>query len=195
MVRHSATVDNFPFVRVICDEQRPESWGSDCRDLCEIVHIRDSGDTVLALPFFALEELIYGWIFDKFAGVYSQYRYARSDNTLLMYLVKGVMSKFNHYYLGIYHRFGYCTLKVQTERGTQDGALDDNKYYLMSKKIYSHRFSTDCFSDFFTTKALRSDVGLDDLKEYHSDRASLEELKEQNSYFISDLINGIINDN
>ena len=42
MVRHSATVDNFPFVRVITDEQRPESWGADARDLCEIVHIRES---------------------------------------------------------------------------------------------------------------------------------------------------------
>ena len=37
MVRHSATIDNFPFVKVICDEQRPESWGADARDLCEIV--------------------------------------------------------------------------------------------------------------------------------------------------------------
>lgn len=59
MVRHSATVDNFPFVRVITDEQRPESWGADARDLCEIVHIRESGETCLAMPFFSLAELLY----------------------------------------------------------------------------------------------------------------------------------------
>lgn len=28
MCRHSATVDNFPFIKVFTDEQRPESWGS-----------------------------------------------------------------------------------------------------------------------------------------------------------------------
>ena len=27
MCRHSATVDNFPFIKVFTDEQRPESWG------------------------------------------------------------------------------------------------------------------------------------------------------------------------
>ncbi len=43
MVRHSATVDKYPFVKVITDEQRPESWGADARDLCDIVHIRESG--------------------------------------------------------------------------------------------------------------------------------------------------------
>ncbi len=35
MCRHSATVDNFPFIKVFTDEQRPESWGADARDLCD----------------------------------------------------------------------------------------------------------------------------------------------------------------
>ena len=32
MCRHAATVDNFPFIKVFTDEQRPESWGADARD-------------------------------------------------------------------------------------------------------------------------------------------------------------------
>ena len=36
----------------------------------------------------------------------------------------------------------------------------------MFKKIYSKRFSTDCFSDFFTQKALKSKLGLNDLQEF-----------------------------
>ncbi len=32
MCRHSATIDNFPFIKVFTDEQRPESWGADARD-------------------------------------------------------------------------------------------------------------------------------------------------------------------
>lgn len=191
MVRHSATVDNFPFVRVITDEQRPESWGADARDLCEIVHIRESGETRLAMPFFSLAELLYDWIFSKFAGLYYQYRYLRSDNTLTMYLLKLITSKVHHYYTGIYNRFGYCTLRVQVESGTQDGQIFENKYYLANKKIYSKRFSTDCFSDFFTEKALRSSVGIDDLREYSTEKATFDELQEQNSYFVNDLLNGL----
>ncbi len=191
MVRHSATVDNFPFVRVITDEQRPESWGADARDLCEIVHIRESGETCLAMPFFSLAELLYGWLFGKFAGLYYRYRFVRSDNTLPMYLLKAVTAKIHHYYTGIYNRFGFCTLRVQVESGTQDGQLDDNKYFIMSKKIYSKRFFTDCFSDFFTEKALRSPVGIDDLREYATEKATFDELQAQNSYFINDLLNGL----
>lgn len=191
MVRHSATVDNFPFIRVITDEQRPESWGADARDLCEIVHIRESSETYLAMPFFSLAELLYSWLFGKFAELYYRYRFVRSDNTLPMYLLKAVTAGIHHYYTGIYNRFGFCTLHVQVESGTQDGQLDDNKYFLTSKKIYSKRFSTDCFSDFFTEKALRSPVGIDDLQEYATEKATFDELREQNSYFINDLLNGL----
>ncbi len=194
MVRHSATVDNFPFVRVITDEQRPESWGADARDLCEIVHIRESGETRLAMPFFSLAELLYGWLYNKFSGLYYEYRFNRGDNTLAMYLLKGLTAKMRDYYTGIYNRFGYCVLSVQVESGTQDGTIQDDKYYLMSKKIYSKRFSTDCFSDFFTVKALRSPVGINDLNEYATEKATFGELAMQNSYFVNDLLNGLKND-
>lgn len=191
MSRHSANVDNFPFVRVITDEQRPESWGADARDLCEIVHIRDSGEIRLAMPFFSLEELLYDWLFGKFEGLYYQYRFVRSDNTLFMYLLKLITAKIHHYYTRIYNRFGYCSLRVQIESGTQDGVLDENKYYIMPKKIYSKRFATDCFSDYYTVKALRSSIGIDDLAEYETEKATFNELGSQNSYFINDLLSGM----
>ena len=193
MVRHSATVDNFPFVRVITDEQRPESWGADARDLCEIVHVQESGETRLAMPFFSLAELLYSWLFGRFSGLYYRYRFIRSDNTLTMYLLKSATAQIFRYYSGIYNRFGYCRLRVRVESGTQDGEYNENNYFLMSKKIYSKRFSTDCFSDFFTEKALRSPVGIDDLKEYVTEKATFAELGAQHSYFISDLFDGLHN--
>ena len=188
MVRHSATVDNFPFVRVITDEQRPESWGADARDLCEIVHVRDSSETRLAMPFFAFGEMLYDWVFGRFVRLYYDYRFNRGDNTLTMYLLKTLTAKISKYYSGIYNRFGYSVLDVQTENGTQDGRLEDGKYYLMTKKIYSRRFATDCFSDFFTKKSLQSAVGIDDLQEYATEKASFDELNAQNSYFVGDLM-------
>ena len=194
MIRHSATIDYVPFVKFFTDEQRPESWGADARDLCEIIHIKDGGKTKLALPFFALEELLYSFIYDKFVGLYLQYRYVRADNTLIIYAFKKLMAIFQGYYKRTYNMYGYSKMLVQVESGTQDGELADKAYYLDNKRIYADRFSTDCFSDFFTTKSLRSSVGIDDLEEYQTSKATLEELKMQNSYFVADLVQKQEND-
>lgn len=191
MVRHSATVDHFPFVRVICDEQRPESWGADARDLCEIVYIKESGDMKLAMPFFSLGELIYDWLFSKFRNLYVDYRFRRGDNSLTMYMLKSFVAKVQSYYTHIHNRFGFRELQMQVESGTMDGDIKQCKYYLATKKIYSKRFSTDCFSDFFTQKALRSTMGIDDLNEYATEKATFGELGCQNSYFVSELLEGI----
>ena len=173
--------------KVITDEQRPESWGADARDLCEIVHIRESGETRLAMPFFFIGELLYSALFGKFINLYYDYRYTRGDNTLSMYLLKGLTAKVQKYYSGIYNTFGYCALRVQVESGTQDGEIEEKRYFLANKKIYSKRFSTDCFSDFFTYKALRSPVGIDDLPVYGTEKATVPEMKSQHSYFVDNL--------
>lgn len=188
MVRHSATVDKFPFVKVITDEQRPESWGADARDLCEIVRIDDASEFRLCMPFFTITETLYESIYKRFEGIYRQYRYMRGDNTLFMYLLKGIASRFNAYVTEIRNTFGVSTVNVVIESGTMNGESKAQRYYLMSKKIYSKRFSTDCFSDFFMQKALKSNVGIADLSEYATEKATFEELKTQNSYFMNDLI-------
>jgi hypothetical protein len=68
-----------------------------------------------------------------------------------------------------------------------DGKVEKKKYYLMNQKIYSNRFSTDCFSDYFNERAKNTNLGLNDYLEYETERATVEELKEQNSYFINAL--------
>lgn len=187
MVRHSATVDGYPFVKVITDEQRPESWGADARDLCEIIRIEQRSERKLAMPFFSLEELLHTFVFEKFSNMYYQHRYQRGDNSLTMYLFKTVCAKFHEYYVKTYNRFGYSVCDVVVEKGTQDGEKTTNKYYLSSKKIYSKRFSTDCFSEFFAEKALRAPLGLDDLPEFRTEKATFDEMLQENSYFFGDL--------
>ena len=90
MCRHSATIDNYPFIKVFTDEQRPSSWGADARELCDIVHIVSSGNTRLALPFFTIEEMLNEWLFNWFINLYADFRFNRGDNTLLIYLLKKV---------------------------------------------------------------------------------------------------------
>lgn len=121
MVRHSATVDNFPFVKVITDEQRPASWGADARDLCDIVTIVESSEQRLAMPFFFVAELLHSFFFGKFEEMYYTYRYNRADNTLPIYLFKALFAKFHKFYYGKYNLYGYSVSKVRVEAGTQDG--------------------------------------------------------------------------
>lgn len=187
MVRHSATVDNFPFVRVITDEQRPESWGADARDLCEIVNIDECSEMRLAMPLFFVEDLIVNLIYKGFEKRYKKYRYDRGDYTLPMYLYHGFIAKLMRYQKRIYNTFGYCKVDLNVENGTQDGKIEKKHYYLSSKKIYSKRFSTACFGGFFTEKALRSTVGIDDLDEFKSEKATFAEMERENSYFFNDL--------
>ena len=188
MVRHSATVDNYPFVKVITDEQRPESWGADARDLCEIVNIDECSEMLLSMPLFNIGDIICSWLIRKFSSAYYNYRFERGDNTLLMYLYHGIASIVWKYQKRIYNTFGYFNLTLQVESGRQNGEIKSSKYFLMCKKIYSKRFSTDCFSGFFHEKALRSELGLNDLEEFASEKASFEEMMMENSYFFNDLI-------
>ena len=187
MIRHSATVDNFPFVRVITDEQRPESWGADARDLCDIIHIDERSERRLAMPLFAISDLLIDWALNKFTSKYYDYRYDRGDNTLPMYLYHGFVSMLDKYRIGIYHTFGYKQLNLLVECGTQDGAQSKKKYYEMEQKIHRKRFSTDAFSDYFNQKALLSSIGINDIPEFMTEKATWDELLSENSYFFNDL--------
>lgn len=185
MCRHSATVDNFPFIKVFTDEQRPESWGADARDLCDVIHIVSSGEQRLALPFYTIEEMVSEWAFNRFMRLYEDFRYRRGDNTLLVHILKSVTAWLWRRNLRVCNRYGYSVLKIEKERGTMDGKAEKKKYYLMNAKIYAKRFSTDCFSDYFNDLARKSHCGLADYLEYATEKASVAELKAQNSYFIN----------
>lgn len=187
MCRHSATVDNYPFIKVFADEQRPESWGADARDLCDIVNIVSSGELKLAMPFYTIGDMIAEWAFNRFIGLYYDFRFRRGDTTLLVHVLKSVTARLWKRNIKIYNRYGYSVLKIEKERGTMDGKIFKKKYYLMSAKIYRKRFATDCFSDYFNDMALRTNVGLNDYREYLTECASVDELQAQNSYFINTL--------
>lgn len=186
MARHRAVVDNFVFLKIIADEQRPSSLGADARELFDIIHIRDKSDAALAMPFFSLEELVYLWLYGKFEAVYSKYRFLRGDNTLAMYLLKNVTAALRRYYARIYNRYGYTCLTVEIEDGSLEGVFAKNKYYLMWKKIYAMRFATDSTAGFFEERALRSPVGLNDVAVYGGVRATWAELSRQGSFMIGD---------
>ena len=69
-----------------------------------------------------------------------------------------------------------------------DAAREEHEYFISSKKTYAKRYATDCFSDYYAEKAIECRRGIGDLPRYETERASFEELKKQNSYFIKSLL-------
>ena len=134
MCRHSATVDNFPFIKVFCDEQRPESWGADARDLADVITIEKSGEQKLALPFYTIEEMITEWIFNRFISFYYDLRFLRGDNTLLVYLLKKAAAYLFKRNERIYNRYGFSVLNILKEKGTMEGKKEKKKKFLHLKK-------------------------------------------------------------
>ena len=141
MSRHSATVDNFPFIKVFADEQRPESWGADSRDLAEVLTILSAGEQRISLPFYTIEEMICEQAYCKFLRVYEDFRFRRGDNTLLVHILKTVTAKLWRRNEKIRNLYGYSTLALAKQRGTLDGKAQKKKYFLCNRKIYARRYS------------------------------------------------------
>ena len=187
MSRHSATVDNFPFIKVFADEQRPESWGADARELAEVITILSTGERRIAMPFYTIEEMFCEQAYCKFLRLYDDFRFRRGDNTLLVHILKSVVAKLWKHNEKIKNLYGYSVLALAKQRGTLDGKAKKKKYFLCNRKIYARRFTTDCFSDYFNDLAIKAKIGINDYEEYNSEKASVNELKQQHSYFIGGL--------
>lgn len=189
MARHSATVDYYPFVRFFVDDQRPESWGADARDLCTLFSISKKTQNMrLALPFYSLEGLFSDFLQAKFEAIYSKYRFLRGDNCLFMYLVKTISAKLYQRNLRVLNEYGYNELVLSTASGRMDAKPIEHCYYLANKKILAKRYSTDCYSEVFDRNVLKTQVGINDFDEYQSEKATFDELVKQNSYFVRDLL-------
>lgn len=188
MIRHGGTVMNYCFVKLFTEEQRPESWGADARDLCELIFIDKVQEKNILVPIFFIDEIIHHIIFNNYDYSYYQRRYERGDIKLWDYLKHNLISKLHNYYNRMYNIFGCTKLNLQLESGRMDDKNPIEKsYYMMDKKIYSNRYSTDCYSSFFKMKSSKSEYGLIDLPEYQNIKASTEEMTLQNSYFYQDL--------
>jgi hypothetical protein len=189
MSRHACVVANKVFVKIFMDMQRAESINADARELGDLVQVNVNSDMFPVLPFYSpfyLFDLLYGWLRGRFVKFYSNYRYMRGDNTLFMYILKGLFARLDHFRVRTYNLFDCQQLRLVVENGSREGDILERKYYRMSKKIYSKRYSTDCLSGIFETRAERNTVGLDDMAEFAETCANNYELGLMNSYFYND---------
>lgn len=187
MIRHRATVCYYPFVRIITDEQRPESWGADARDLCSVMELGESSDLIVLYRGLFFDGFVHDIIYPKFQNFYLEMRNLRGDNTLLVYLFKNVLALLENRYDKLKNRFGFYQLPVTIRDGDLNGECKKAIYYISRKKTYSGRFATDSHADFFIRMAFKSGIGLFDFVEYQDVRQTEDEMKLQNSYFYLDM--------
>ena len=184
LIRHTSTINNYPYCKFLADEQRPESLEVDLRDLFDIVRIKRSDKYKCVFPLYFERPFL-----ECINEIYDKYNleriFYRSNDSLKYYLARKIIGWLYGVNTRILNKYGVykCDLEIETS-GIND--IQSVKYYLMKKKIYSNRFKTDAYNSFF--KASRSDlIGIGDINQYESTRASKAELQAQNSYFIRDL--------
>lgn len=190
MSRHACVIANRVFLYILNDLQRTGSLNSDMLELGDTIDVFDKNEMSPVLPFFSpfwIIDLFCSFAFDKFYNYYTEYRYNRADNSLILYLVKTVMSKLYGYRERTNNLFGCQTVKLYVSRGFQDGKVKDCKWYRQSKKIYSKRYSTDCLSGIFEARGEINRIGIDDLREYADMMATHDELLMQHSHFQNEI--------
>ena len=187
MLRHAGTVDNTCFIKVFMDDQRANSLNADCRELSEYTLKLHTTEDIFktTLSLYWIEPMILQLIVDIRNKLYYKFRHVRNDNTLFIYFINSIANKANNYLINRFNTFSYRVNEISVLSGEE--LIREQKYYLSTKKIYSNRYATDCYADFFDNKFALSDVGFIDLRSYASYIASMEELNMQHSYFINDL--------
>lgn len=187
MARHKATICGYPFVFFLADEQRDNSLNADTRELMNIINIDTKNPTELLMPCFFVEDLLHEIIYPRFVNFFAEYRFTRGDTCLLMYLLKNGVSTLHNQYKRIYNLYGCNVLDVSIKSGKEGAEEIKERLHILHKKVYSDRFSTDCYRGFSEPELEKAEIGLDDYREYAETVPSLDELHYQNSYFIRDL--------
>lgn len=200
MSRHpDSTVDNIPFFKFIADEQRATSLEAKILQNMAVLEIGEKSDLKLAITGF-------DWLFklrdrcDGFESFYLQYQNARTDMTLALMLPKLFVAGVRLVCERLENIYGYRELTLIKHKGNSfsgNNGNDDIKqstYYLSNMKVYAERFTTDCYSQFFSEMQKKCKTNIEDYPTYEGLRMSWDEMKQQNDYFIMKLMNMTIGD-
>ncbi len=185
LIGHSATVYYFPYIRFVCDEQRPDNWGADGRDLCHIVTLAEKSAEKILLPFSSIDEALFR-ISDKLYGTLEDvYREYRGDTTLSLYLLQQIHKKIFDHFMRIKSTYGGYRVDARIEVGTRDEKIRKERIFIANVKAHSQRFATDAYAMYYDAKAARSGTGINDMPTYAGLHQTLRENDMQHSHFFT----------
>ena len=184
MCRHRATVDNFPYVVFLMDEQRAASLNADNKDLADILYIAKRSDYKFITPLFAVDELIYMGTVKFMHWFHKKDRNNKGNNTLLRHSLRNVFASliFKHYER-LFNMYSVSTLTFNVQDGMESDSGHKMKYRLSKKKVHAARFATDAYGDYYYEKTKRSPVGIVDIPEYAGEQATRSEHNQTHGNF------------
>ena len=189
MAGQSAMVENYCFLRILSDAQRPSSWGADARELSIVLHIEKKGDAANGLPLFWIEDALIGKYLSWWENVYANSRFKWGNNRLITWMGEGLASLLYGYRLRRNNEYGYWRQNILTESGTLEKEnVEEHRYTVARKKAFSQRFATDHFKAYSQVQTEKCDRGLNDLPSFASIYPSFDEMIIQNSHFCKELV-------
>lgn len=186
MKRHDSTIRNKLIFMGLMDCQRDGSVNSDLVDINEymITIHKQENQWESSLFMFWLEPMIIESYLNFRNNLYYQFRLNRDDKTLIVYLLNKVAFHFNNYITKRNNIFNFKKINLDITNGVDS---KEQTFYLMSKKIFARRYSTNCYSPYFEEKYLEAERGFIDIPNFSNYVPTIDELKTMNSYFIRDM--------
>ena len=186
---HLAYVGGKPFFKVISDDQRSGSVGSNLVDVAETIFTVDRKRIKegLALPFYWIEPMVLGWLNAQATAFYTKWRNSRDDQTLLSRFFFWLMGWTYKRMAKVYNRYSFKKCIMATNSSDSLGNLNscgDVPYYVLSAVDYAYRFDSASFSGFLNSGKEAATNGFFDLDNFQGISATREEFERENSYLV-----------
>ncbi|MBO5287263.1 MAG: hypothetical protein J6B34_03980 [Clostridia bacterium] len=185
--RHFATVDFIDYSCELTDDQRTMDLNAYEREPYFHVYLGEKTETVLAMPFFELEELIKKTYMKWFSDFYKEVRNLGKENTLPIHLMRRFASWFSRHYNRSYLNYGYHLVKLEYSEGIKDDRIKIIELPLIHKIVHGDLYATDSFRGFVDELMDKSERGLADFPEFSSFYPSIDENLKINSFLINEL--------
>src|SRR5574344_81440 len=191
LTRHQCTIDNYPFLRYLCDLQRLQSLNCDLTELAEnVVYIGGNVKEKIALSFFTYDSIICEAVIKFRNNFFKKFYSTRNYTSLFSQFINLLTLPFVRYYTKSINQYKYRIIELtnhSNENNVTNKVEEATKYYLSNKKIFSNRFATDCYSPYFANVFRQNSISQDDAPTYINSYMTDEELNSQHSYMIRNL--------
>lgn len=186
-ITHLATVDNKTYFGTFVDDHREDSAGADYKQLTTTWRIKETSESKTILPFFELERL-----FDTiFSGIYDFFdekiTFLYGENAFL-FIFKKIFLPFDRYCERLSKKFDVYSNLINMKDGADDETIKDHgKLSIPEYLAFSGRFATDGLGEFFYERALKSQRGINDVRQFAGGRMTFDEMLYVKGHFYTRL--------
>lgn len=188
-----ALVDFYDFWVWLIDAQRVGDLGASNADLTNQVFIKGRAKEALKIPFFEVEETLFGLVTAIYNKIHRFFRSRKGSNTLFHHLIKLAYEPIWKAHDRVEKEFTVWKLDTKVTDGGDNEELGRDGFWILSYVTYRARFASDVCKAFYEYRFARSKRGIDDIPCYTAIETDVKMMMAQNSYFTEDMTvyNGI----